>query len=63
MLLRLGALARGTGSARTLARGGHLIGAEAITLDLGECFILDGEAFPAGEYRLSAGAPLRFVVP
>ena len=63
LLLRIGALARGTASAATRSRGVHLLGGEAFEIDLSDTFILDGEAFPAGNYRLSAGRPLRFVVP
>lgn len=63
LLLRIGALMRGTSSAATRQRGAHLFGGEAIDVDLSDSFILDGEAFPAGQYRLSAGAKLRFVVP
>jgi len=63
LLLRLGAIVRGTASEKTRARGFHALGAEAFELDIGEHFILDGEAFPSGQYRLSAGSKLRFVVP
>ena len=49
---------------RTARRlGYHGLGGEAFELNLGERFILDGEAFPAGRYHLSAGQPLRFVAP
>lgn len=63
LLLRIGALARGTASEATMRRGGHALGSEALDVDLSDSFILDGEAFPAGQYRLTAGAKLRFVVP
>lgn len=63
LLLRIGALARGTASEATLRRGAHALGMDALEADLSDSFILDGEAFPAGRYRLSAGAKLRFVVP
>lgn len=63
LLFRLGAIFRGTASARTKARGHHAFAADAVDFDIGEEFILDGEAFPAGQYRLSAGSRLRFVVP
>ena len=62
-ILRLAGLAFGSRNQATLRRGGHLFGAETLELDLGGSFILDGEAFPPGDYRLFAGAPLRFVVP
>lgn len=32
-------------------------------LDLGDRFILDGEFFPAGNYRISLGPELQFIVP
>lgn len=63
VLLRMGALVRGTASEATMRRGVHLLGAETLDVDLADSFILDGEAFPAGQYRLSTGAKLRFVVP
>ncbi len=34
-----------------------------ILLDVGDRFILDGEAFPAGSYEITQGPPLSFVVP
>jgi hypothetical protein len=43
--------------------GYHVIEADSLQIDLAERFILDGEAFPAGRYRLSLGPKLRFVVP
>ncbi|AKQ41032.1 diacylglycerol kinase [Aurantiacibacter atlanticus] len=63
LLLRIGALMRGTASEATLQRGAHVLGTETIDLDLSDSFILDGEAFPAGNYRVTAGSKLRFVVP
>lgn len=63
LLLRLGAIFRGTASEATAARGLHKFGADAADWEIGESFILDGEAFPAGRYRVSAGPALRFVVP
>jgi hypothetical protein len=63
LLLRLGAIFRGTASEATKARGMHVFGAEAVEWDVSESFILDGESFPAGHYRVSAGPALRFVVP
>ena len=36
---------------------------EELDLQLGDRFILDGEYFPAGHYRLRQGPELRFVVP
>ena len=63
ILLRIGALARGTASEKTKARGVHLLGGDRFEIDLADTFILDGEAFPAGHYTLSTGTALRFVVP
>jgi len=63
LLLRLGAIFRGTASDATKARGMHVFGADAVDWEIGDNFILDGEAFPAGSYRVSAGPALRFVVP
>jgi hypothetical protein len=49
---------------RFLERAGvHRFAADDIDADLGGSFILDGEAFPAGRYRLQNGPLLRFVVP
>ena len=51
-------------SARFLERAGvHRFAAKDVDADLGGSFILDGEAFPAGRYRLQNGPLLRFVVP
>ena len=43
--------------------GFHRIDVEALELTLGDRFILDGETFPAGRYRLRQGPEVRFVVP
>ena len=49
---------------RLLARNGfHRVDAEAVDIEIGDRFILDGEYFPAGRYRLHPGPELRFVVP
>jgi diacylglycerol kinase (ATP) len=50
----------GGGSPR---RGYHLLGGQDFALELGEQFILDGEAFPPGKYRLGLGPALFFVTP
>ncbi|MBN2971390.1 NAD(+)/NADH kinase [Roseomonas aeriglobus] len=44
-------------------RGYHRIDSSAFDVDLESGFILDGEVFPGGAYRVAQGAPLRFVVP
>ncbi|GGE04615.1 diacylglycerol kinase [Tsuneonella deserti] len=43
--------------------GLHRCSTDRILLDLGDRFILDGEAFPAGSYELTEGPRLSFVVP
>jgi hypothetical protein len=43
--------------------GIHRGAADEIRFDLGAGFILDGEAFPAGRYRLRPGPELTFLVP
>lgn len=43
--------------------GFHQIAAEPVEIDVADEIILDGEAFPAGRYRLTSGPELRFVVP
>lgn len=44
-------------------RGAHRLSANAVDLELGGSFILDGESFPAGDYLLEEGPQLTFVVP
>lgn len=63
LLLRLPSIFRGKASRKTQDRGYHAFGDTTVDLDIRDAFILDGEAFPAGQYRLSAGPNLRFVVP
>lgn len=63
LLLRLPLVFRGLVGERLLRFGYHVIQDDALQLDIGDRFILDGEAFPAGRYRLSLGPKLRFVVP
>ncbi|MGN6500509.1 MAG: diacylglycerol/lipid kinase family protein [Tsuneonella sp.] len=43
--------------------GLHQIRADRLEIELGDRFILDGEAFPAGRYLLREGPALAFVVP
>lgn len=43
--------------------GLHRCATTRIVLDLGDRFILDGEAFPAGSYEITLGPALSFVVP
>ena len=54
---------RGVVSEGLRRRGYHVQAIETLRLDIGDRFILDGEAFPAGRYQLSLGPKLRFVVP
>lgn len=44
-------------------RGAHRVAAQAINFKIGGTFILDGEAFPAGDYVIDEGPQLVFVVP
>jgi hypothetical protein len=43
--------------------GFHQLDAEAITVDIDEPVILDGEAFPPGRYVIAQGPELTFVAP
>lgn len=44
-------------------RGVHQLAVSRLTVALEEPFVMDGEAFPAGEYTLETGPELRFAVP
>jgi len=44
-------------------RGIHQIAASQFTLTIDDQFILDGEAFPPGRYRIEQGPELAFVTP
>lgn len=44
-------------------RGVHQLTASQFALAIEDQFILDGEAFPAGEYRIEQGPELEFVTP
>ena len=44
-------------------RGFHRLTPEAFEMELDAPFILDGEAFPPGRYRVSLGPVLRFAAP
>ncbi len=63
LLVRLPLILRGYISEGLRRRGYHSFGTEALGIDIGERFILDGEAFPPGRYRLALGPKLRFVTP
>ncbi|MCB2087785.1 MAG: diacylglycerol kinase family protein [Sphingomonadaceae bacterium] len=43
--------------------GFHQLSTDSFELELDDQFILDGEAFPAGKYRVAMGPELQFVVP
>lgn len=43
--------------------GLHRLATDRIVLDLGDRFILDGEAFSAGSFEITQGPPISFVVP
>ena len=43
------------------AAGFHQLSAEGFEIDIGGQFILDGEAFPGGRYRVEQGPELTFV--
>lgn len=62
-MLRLPRLLAGHVGRNPARFGVHRFGLDRIEIDLGDSFILDGEAFPAGSYTLSLGPKLRFVVP
>ena len=63
LLLALPMMLRGHLGPRLRALGAHVEAPEALELDISDRFILDGEAFPAGRYRVTTGQNLRFVVP
>jgi hypothetical protein len=44
-------------------RGIHQVAATQFSLSIDDQFILDGEAFPAGDYRIEQGPELAFVAP
>lgn len=44
-------------------RGFHQVAVSRFTLEISDQFILDGEAFPAGKYRVEQGPELEFVTP
>lgn len=52
---------RGNVPPRLRERGIHQVAAPYFTLDIHDQFILDGEAFPPGRYRIGQGPMLHFV--
>ena len=63
LLLRLPAIFRGHAGKAARRMGFQAHGMDAFDFDIGDRFILDGEAFPPGSYRVSSGPRLRFIVP
>lgn len=63
LLLRLPLIFRGVVGEGLRRRGYHVFAMDRFRIDVGDRFILDGEAFPPGRYELSLGPKLRFVVP
>lgn len=63
LLLRLPAIYRGNVGAGTRRLGFHTHGMDGFDFDISDRFILDGEAFPPGSYRVTPGPRLRFIVP
>jgi hypothetical protein len=62
-LLRVPAVAFGRQPRRPERLGYHWLALDTYVMTLEDRFILDGEAFPPGAYRVSQGPELRFVVP
>ncbi len=63
LLLRIPLIVSGMLRPGSAKRGYHLMAVDSFEVDLGDRFILDGEAFPAGHYRVTLGPKLRFVAP
>jgi len=62
-LARIPLVAFGRRPANSGALGYHWATPDSLLMQLADRFILDGEAFPPGAYRISQGPELRFVVP
>ena len=62
-LLWIPAIAAGRLPANPERRGYHRLTPDALEMEVSEPFILDGEAFPPGHYRVSTGPLLRFAAP
>lgn len=63
LLLHMPFIVRGQVDDRLRRKGCHRFGFDAFELDIANRFILDGESFPPGSYRVSLAPELRFVVP
>ncbi|MEL7446706.1 MAG: diacylglycerol kinase family protein [Pseudomonadota bacterium] len=57
------AIARGWTPKGLRKSGYHQVAVSSFTLEIDGQFILDGEAFPAGKYRIGQGPELEFVTP
>ena len=62
-LLRVPLIAFGRRPSQPARLGFHWLAPESFRFAIDDHFILDGEAFPPGDYRISQGPELRFVVP
>jgi hypothetical protein len=62
-LLRIPLIAAGRRPSDAARLGYHWAAPDSFLMTLEDRFILDGEAFPPGAYRVSQGPELRFVVP
>lgn len=60
---KLLAMMRGKSPRKMRERGFHRLSTPQFTLEIEDSFILDGEAFPAGEYCIGQGPELEFVCP
>lgn len=63
VIARIPAILMGSDSPSFPMLGIHRGASTAFVMELGERFILDGEAFAPGRYRLELGPELRFLVP
>ncbi len=63
LLLRIPLIFRGNVGTGTRRQGYHTHGLDGFEFDISDRFILDGEAFPQGAYRVTPGPALRFIVP
>ena len=62
-ILMLVRMIRGASPKNMRERGFHQISTPQFTLEIEDSFILDGEAFPGGKYRITQGPELEFVTP
>ncbi|WP_427966288.1 diacylglycerol/lipid kinase family protein [Altererythrobacter sp.] len=62
-LLRLPLVLSGRLMDNMAERGLHQLGIPSFEMKLGDQFILDGEAFPAGDYLVEPGPAIEFVAP